>query len=151
MFAVPHMLPYTASKFAAVGFSRGLYAELRGKGVRVTTVTPGMMRTGSIPQVKLVGDREAEQKWFSLAAETPVLACSAERAAKDCAGGDARAGGGLGDAELVCGCARGGHGAGADATGAEPRERVDPAEGEVAAESSVITAWNGLALVESGR
>ena len=80
--AVPHMLPYTASKFAAVGFSEGLHAELRAKGVRVTTVCPGLMRTGSAPQAKLVGDREAEYKWFSTAAETPVLACSAERAAR---------------------------------------------------------------------
>ena len=39
--AVPHMLPYTASKFALVGFSEGLHAELRHKGVRVTTVCPG--------------------------------------------------------------------------------------------------------------
>ena len=80
--AVPHLLPYSASKFAAVGFSEGLHAELRAKGVRVTTVCPGLMRTGSAPQAKLVGDREAEYKWFSTAAETPVLACSAERAAR---------------------------------------------------------------------
>jgi short-subunit dehydrogenase len=33
--AVPHMLPYTASKFAVVGFSVGLNAELRTKGIRV--------------------------------------------------------------------------------------------------------------------
>lgn len=45
--AVPHMLPYTASKFAAVGFSEGLNSELRSKGIQVTTVCPGLMRTGS--------------------------------------------------------------------------------------------------------
>src|SRR6202000_2095718 len=44
--AVPHMLPYVASKFAIVGFSEGLHAELRHKGIRVTTVCPGLMRTG---------------------------------------------------------------------------------------------------------
>jgi short-subunit dehydrogenase len=33
--AVPHMLPYTASKLAVVGFSVGLNAELRTKGIRV--------------------------------------------------------------------------------------------------------------------
>src|SRR5262249_19687902 len=43
--SVPHMLPYTASKFAALGFSLGLRAELAEKGVRVTTVVPGLMRT----------------------------------------------------------------------------------------------------------
>ena len=46
--AVPHLLPYTASKFAVVGFSEGLNAELRSKGIRVTTVCPGLMRTGLI-------------------------------------------------------------------------------------------------------
>ncbi len=30
--ALPHLLPYTASKFAVVGFSEGLHAELRAKG-----------------------------------------------------------------------------------------------------------------------
>ena len=41
--AVPHMLPYSAAKFALVGFSEGLHAELRHKGIRVTTVChPGL-------------------------------------------------------------------------------------------------------------
>lgn len=80
--AVPHMLPYTASKFAAVGFSRGLHAEVRGRGVRVTTVTPGMMRTGSLPRVRTVGDEVAERGWFERGAELPLLSVSAERAAR---------------------------------------------------------------------
>ena len=46
-FAMPHLLPYVASKFALVGLSEGLHAELRGRGIRVTTVCPGLMRTGS--------------------------------------------------------------------------------------------------------
>jgi short-subunit dehydrogenase len=41
--AVPHMLSYTASKFAVVGFSQGLHLELRSKGVHVLTVCPGLM------------------------------------------------------------------------------------------------------------
>ena len=40
--AIPHLLPYSGSKFAAVGFSEGLHAEVAAKGVRVTTVTPGL-------------------------------------------------------------------------------------------------------------
>lgn len=54
--AVPHLLPYTASKFALVGFSQGLHAELRSKGIRVTTVCPGLMRTGSHIQAQFTGE-----------------------------------------------------------------------------------------------
>src|SRR5581483_11648807 len=36
----PHLLPYNASKFAQVGFSEGLRAELAKDGVLVTTVCP---------------------------------------------------------------------------------------------------------------
>ena len=39
--AVPHLLPYVSAKFALTGFSEGLHAELRSKGIRVTTVCPG--------------------------------------------------------------------------------------------------------------
>lgn len=81
-FAVPHMLPYSAAKFALVGFSEGLHAELRGKGIRVTTVCPGLMRTGGEDHAKFLGDVEAEKKWFDLAAKTPGVAVSAEHAAK---------------------------------------------------------------------
>jgi short-subunit dehydrogenase len=47
--SVPHLLPYVASKFALTGLSEGLHAELRHKGIRVTTVCPGLMRTGGKP------------------------------------------------------------------------------------------------------
>lgn len=79
--AVPHMLPYTASKFALVGFSQGLHAELRHKGIRVTTVCPGLMRTGGHRHAKFVGNEKKEQRWFDLSATTPVLAASVKRAA----------------------------------------------------------------------
>ena len=39
--AVLHLLPYTASKFALVGFSEGMHVELRAKGIHVLTVCPG--------------------------------------------------------------------------------------------------------------
>ena len=80
-FAMPHLLPYVASKFALVGFSEGLHAELRHKGVRVTTVCPGLMRTGSHVQATFVGDRAKESRWFSFAATTPGLAASTRHAA----------------------------------------------------------------------
>jgi short-subunit dehydrogenase len=44
--AVPHLLPYVASNFALAGFSEGMHAELREKGIGVTTMCPGLMRTG---------------------------------------------------------------------------------------------------------
>ena len=78
---VPHMLPYVASKFALVGFSEGLHAELRHKGVRVTTVCPGLMRTGGHVHASFVGDQKKEARWFNLGATTPLIAASVKRAA----------------------------------------------------------------------
>lgn len=79
--AVPHLLPYTASKFAAVGFSEGLHAELRAKGVHVLTVCPGLMRTGSHLAAQFSGDTAREYRWFSLAANLPGVSTSAAHAA----------------------------------------------------------------------
>jgi NAD(P)-dependent dehydrogenase (short-subunit alcohol dehydrogenase family) len=80
-FAVPHMLPYVASKFALVGFSEGLHAELRHKGIRVTTVCPGLMRTGGEAHADFTGQTKKEQRWFNLAARTPILTASVRHAA----------------------------------------------------------------------
>jgi short-subunit dehydrogenase len=79
--AIPHMLPYSASKFALVGFSEGLHAELRSKNIRVTTVCPGLMRTSGEDHAEFVGDVEFERRWFDFAASTPGLAVSANYAA----------------------------------------------------------------------
>ncbi|HEY1987741.1 MAG TPA: SDR family NAD(P)-dependent oxidoreductase [Terracidiphilus sp.] len=80
--AVPHLLPYTASKFAAVGFSEGLNAELRDKGVHVLTVCPGLMRTGSHVNALFSGDAQREYRWFSMGASTPIASTSARSAAR---------------------------------------------------------------------
>lgn len=80
--AVPHLLPYSCAKFAAVGFSEGLRAELAGTGVKVTTVIPGLMRTGGEAHATFKGKRPYERAWFSIAAETPGLSMSARRAAR---------------------------------------------------------------------
>ncbi len=80
--AVPHLLPYSASKFATVGWSQGLHAELASKGIRVTTVTPGLMRTGSPGKALFVGNREKEFRWFHLSASLPGVASSADHAAR---------------------------------------------------------------------
>jgi NAD(P)-dependent dehydrogenase (short-subunit alcohol dehydrogenase family) len=80
--AVPHLLPYDAAKFATVGLSEGLRSELAKDGITVTTIVPGLMRTGSPVNAYFKGDPEAEFAWFSLGAATPVSAMSAERAAR---------------------------------------------------------------------
>lgn len=80
--AVPHLLPYTSSKFAAVGFSQGLHAELRSKGIHVLTVCPGLMRTGSHLNALFSGDAPREYRWFSLMANLPGVSVSARHAAR---------------------------------------------------------------------
>jgi len=80
--AVPHMAPYSASKFALTGFSDAIRAELSRDKIYVTTVTPGMMRTGSQVHVKFKGDHSAEFKWFDLSSKLPFASISAKRAAR---------------------------------------------------------------------
>lgn len=80
--SVPHLLPYDSAKFALVGFSEGLYAELNQHGIAVTTVVPGLMRTGSPINATFKGNHQAEYTWFSIAASLPVLTTSADKAAK---------------------------------------------------------------------
>lgn len=80
--AFPHLLPYTASKFASVGFSEGLNAELRSKGIRVVTVCPGLMRTGSHVHALFTGDLAREYQWFSMATNLPGISTSAAHAAR---------------------------------------------------------------------
>jgi NAD(P)-dependent dehydrogenase (short-subunit alcohol dehydrogenase family) len=80
--AVPHLLGYCASKFAMVGFSRGLRTELHKDGIVVTTVCPGLMRTGSPRNADFKGRHRAEYAWFSISDAAPGISIDAERAAK---------------------------------------------------------------------
>ncbi len=96
--AVPHLLPYSAAKFAVTGFSEGITAELAAEGIQVTTVVPGLMRTGSHLNAFFKGDNRAEYAWFGLSASNPFLAMDAERAAKKIIRAIRR-----GDAELILG------------------------------------------------
>jgi short-subunit dehydrogenase len=80
--AVPHMTPYSASKFALTGFSDAIRAELARDKIYVTTVTPGMMRTGSQVHAKFKGDHAAEYNWFEASSKLPLASISAERAAR---------------------------------------------------------------------
>jgi NAD(P)-dependent dehydrogenase (short-subunit alcohol dehydrogenase family) len=78
---VPHMLPYTASKFALAGWSQGLAVELAGSGVRVTTICPSLIRTGSPRNAEYKGRHRAEYAWFSISDSLPLLTMDAQRAA----------------------------------------------------------------------
>ena len=80
--SVPHLLPYCCAKFAAVGFSEGLHAEVKKDGVRVTTVVPGLMRTGSFVNAWFKGNHRAEYGWFSVSSALPLLTIQGERAAR---------------------------------------------------------------------
>jgi NAD(P)-dependent dehydrogenase (short-subunit alcohol dehydrogenase family) len=79
---VPHMLPYTASKFALTGWSEGLAAELAGTGIRVTTVCPSLIRTGSPRNADYKGRHREEYAWFSISDSLPLVTMDAQRAAR---------------------------------------------------------------------
>jgi NAD(P)-dependent dehydrogenase (short-subunit alcohol dehydrogenase family) len=80
--AVPQLLPYDCAKFAAVGFSQGSRAELARDGVVVTTIVPGLMRTGSHLNALFKGDQEQEYGLFAPMASLPFISMDAERAAR---------------------------------------------------------------------
>ena len=91
--SVPHLLPCSTGKFALAGFSEGLCSEAIRDNVYVTTVYPGLMRTGSPRQATFKGKHRAEYAWFSLADSLPLFSINAERAASQvvdaCERGDA--------------------------------------------------------------
>lgn len=93
--AVPHLAPYCASKFALVGLSSAMNAELAKDGITVTTVCPGLMRTGSHVNAVFKGKNQQEYAWFSIGNALPVTSISAESAAEHiieaCRRGDAEA------------------------------------------------------------
>ena len=80
--SMPHLLPYTCAKYAARGLSQGLHAELRRHRISVTTVVPGLMRTGSFINAAYKGRRGGEFAWFSLGSSLPLISINATRAAR---------------------------------------------------------------------
>ena len=94
--SVPHLLPYSTGKFALVGFSEGLRAELIRDGVYVTTVIPGLMRTGSPEKALFKGRHRLEYAWFSIADSLPFLSVDVTTAAQAIVDATER-----GDAELT--------------------------------------------------
>jgi short-subunit dehydrogenase len=80
--SVPHLTAYSCAKSAAIAFCEGLHAEMAPQGIHVTTVAPGLMRTGAHVNAQFKGQHASEARWFSAAATLPVLTMSAERAAR---------------------------------------------------------------------
>jgi NAD(P)-dependent dehydrogenase (short-subunit alcohol dehydrogenase family) len=80
--AVPHLLPYCASKFALVGLSDGIRSEVAKYGIRVTTVCPGLMRTGSHINASFRGRHEKEFALFAMTNAVPVFSVNSQRAAR---------------------------------------------------------------------
>jgi NAD(P)-dependent dehydrogenase (short-subunit alcohol dehydrogenase family) len=69
--SVPHLLAYGAGKFALAGYSEGLRAALAKDGVLVTTVAPGLMRTGSARNATFKGQARREYAMAKLSASLP--------------------------------------------------------------------------------
>lgn len=92
--AVPHLAPYCAGKFALVGLSSAMQTELAQENIKVTTVCPGLMRTGSHINAFFKGQNELEFALFSLMNALPITSVSAEKAAREiiesCRRGDAQ-------------------------------------------------------------
>jgi NAD(P)-dependent dehydrogenase (short-subunit alcohol dehydrogenase family) len=80
--SVPHLLAYSTGKFGLTGLSQGLRAELWKDGIVVTTVCPGLMRTGSPRHAFFKGRNLAEYAWFTLLDSLPFTSISADAAAR---------------------------------------------------------------------
>jgi len=79
--SVPHLMPYSMSKFALAALSDGMRTELRKYGIFVTSVYPGLMRTESHVFADIRGDKRRESAWFSFMATNPLFAINGQRAA----------------------------------------------------------------------
>lgn len=78
----PHLLPYNVSKYALSGLSEGMTAELGKNHVKVTTVYPGLMQTGSPRHIDVKGEHEKEYAWFKISSSLPMISMNAEKAAR---------------------------------------------------------------------
>ena len=80
--SIPHLHPYSASKHALVGLSEGYRAELLKDHVYVTTVCPGLIRTGSPKNATFKGKNHDEYTWFALSDSLPMLSLSVSEVAQ---------------------------------------------------------------------
>jgi NAD(P)-dependent dehydrogenase (short-subunit alcohol dehydrogenase family) len=90
---VPHLAPYCASKFALTGLSDAVRGELAKDRIYVTTVVPGLMRTGSPFNAWFKGRHRDEFTWFTISDSLPLASIDARHAAQQlveaCRHGDA--------------------------------------------------------------
>ncbi len=94
--SVPHLLPYCVSKYALRGFSEGITSELRKENIYVTTVCPGLMRTGSHVNALFKGQNKKEYALFSISNALPFFSTTGESAARQIIDASRR-----GDSELI--------------------------------------------------
>jgi short-subunit dehydrogenase len=80
--SLPHQIPYSASKFALVGLSEGMRSELKKDNIVVTTVCPGLTRTGSPRNVIVKGKHQEEYAWFNIVDSLPFISMNAEATAR---------------------------------------------------------------------
>lgn len=78
----PHLLPYNTSKYALSGLSEGMTAELKKYNIKITTVYPGLMRTGSPRNIDVKGQYQKEYAWFKISDSLPFLSISVDKAAQ---------------------------------------------------------------------
>jgi NAD(P)-dependent dehydrogenase (short-subunit alcohol dehydrogenase family) len=77
--AVPHLAPYCVSKFALVGLSDALRAELSSKNISVTTVMPNVtadlmkLTTRLLPRMPIQVDNKTYTGWESESKLSPSL------------------------------------------------------------------------------
>ncbi len=79
--SIPHLGPYSVGKHALVGYADAMRAELAEDGIAVTTITPGLLRTGSHPNAQITGQHEKEYAWFAIGDATPFASMDGGRAA----------------------------------------------------------------------
>ncbi len=80
--SIPHLHPYSASKHALVGLSEGYRTELLRENIYVTTVCPGLIRTGSPKNAIYKGKHRQEQTWFTISDSLPGLTMSSGETAR---------------------------------------------------------------------
>ncbi|HSI89666.1 MAG TPA: SDR family NAD(P)-dependent oxidoreductase, partial [Adhaeribacter sp.] len=80
--SIPHIVPYSASKFALVGLSEGFRAELRKDGILVSTVNPGLFRSGSPLNIEVKGQVRKEYAWFVTMGSNLLTSSSVEDTAR---------------------------------------------------------------------